>query len=91
MTAIRSHVAPDANIQGVQVGDTVAVPRDQPRADWDVPHGFAAIGTTTDAEGAHHARPNSDAEVGARLPASIRSYCTCSALHQEMQGKTLFA
>ncbi|HWP03537.1 MAG TPA: Sec-dependent nitrous-oxide reductase, partial [Gemmatimonadaceae bacterium] len=49
MTAIRSHFAPD-NIEGVQVGDTVYFHVTNLEQDWDIPHGFAAIGTTQDAE-----------------------------------------
>ena len=49
MTAIRSHFAPD-NIEGVQVGDTVLFHVTNLEQDWDVPHGFATIGSANDAE-----------------------------------------
>ncbi len=86
MTAIRSHFAPD-NIEGVQVGDTVYFHVTNLEQDWDVPHGFAALGMAT-------------AELLV-MPGDTRTlvwhpsregvfpfYCTdfCSALHQEMQG-----
>lgn len=86
MTAIRSHFAPD-NIEGIEVGDSVYFHVTNLEQDWDVPHGFAALGMET-------------AEL-LIMPGATRTliwvptrvgvhpfYCTdfCSALHQEMQG-----
>jgi nitrous-oxide reductase len=86
MTSIRSHFTPD-NIEGVRVGDEVYFHVTNLEQDWDVPHGFAAMGAN-----------NSELLV---MPGETRTlkwvpkepgiypfYCTdfCSALHQEMQG-----
>jgi len=86
MTSIRSHFTPD-NIEGIEVGDDVYFHVTNLEQDWDVPHGFAAIGANT-----------SELLI---MPGETRSlhwqptkpgvwpfYCTdfCSALHQEMQG-----
>jgi nitrous-oxide reductase len=86
MTSIRSHFSPD-NIEGIQVGDSVFFHVTNLEQDWDVPHGFAAMGANT-------------AEL-LIMPGQTRTliwvpksagvypfYCTdfCSALHQEMQG-----
>ena len=86
LTAIRTHFAPD-NIEGVMVGDTVLFHMTNLEQEWDVPHGFAVMGT-------------SNAELLV-MPGETRTlrwvpqyegvypfYCTdfCSALHQEMQG-----
>ncbi len=86
MTAIRSHFSPD-NIEGIKVGDTVQFHVTNLEQDWDIPHGFAAMGN-----------PTSDLLI---MPGQTRTltwvppapgvypfYCTdfCSALHQEMQG-----
>lgn len=86
MTMIRSHFAPD-NIEGIRVGDDVYFHVTNLEQDWDVPHGFAALGMQ-----------NSELLV---MPGETRTirwtpqragiipfYCTdfCSALHQEMQG-----
>jgi nitrous-oxide reductase len=86
MTTIRSHFVPD-NIEGVQVGDSVYFHVTNLEQDWDVPHGFAIMGSH-----------NSELLV---MPGQTRTilwlpdrvgvypfYCTdfCSALHQEMQG-----
>ena len=86
MTAIRSHFVPD-NIEGVRVGDSVFFHVTNLEQDWDVPHGFAAMGNT-----------NAELLI---MPGQTRTltwvpervgvypfYCTdfCSALHQEMQG-----
>ena len=86
MTAIRSHFTPD-NIEGVKVGDEVYFHITNLEQDWDVPHGFAAMGAR-----------NAELLV---MPGQTRTlkwipqrvgifpfYCTdfCSALHQEMQG-----
>ncbi|MEZ4415696.1 MAG: Sec-dependent nitrous-oxide reductase [Gemmatimonadota bacterium] len=86
MTSIRSHFAPD-NIEGVRVGDRVFFHVTNLEQDWDVPHGFAAMGAR-----------NAELLI---MPGETRTltwtpqaagiypfYCTdfCSALHQEMQG-----
>jgi nitrous-oxide reductase len=87
MTAIRSHFAPD-NIEGVQVGDTVYFHVTNLEQDWDVPHGFAAIGSTSDAELLVMPGETRTLRWVARYPGVYPFYCTdfCSALHQEMQG-----
>jgi nitrous-oxide reductase len=86
MTAVRSHFVPD-NIEGIQVGDSVFFHVTNLEQDWDVPHGFAALGAK-----------NSELLImpGQTLTLSwvpdragvFPFYCTdfCSALHQEMQG-----
>jgi nitrous-oxide reductase len=86
MTSIRSHFTPD-NIEGIRVGDEVYFHVTNLEQDWDVPHGFAAMGANT-----------SELLI---MPGETRTlkwipkaagiypfYCTdfCSALHQEMQG-----
>lgn len=86
MSTIRSHFTPD-NIEGVRVGDRVYFHVTNHEQDFDVPHGFAAIGANT-----------SEILV---MPGQTKTivwepkqvgvwpfYCTdfCSALHQEMQG-----
>jgi nitrous-oxide reductase len=87
MTAIRSHFAPD-NIEGVQVGDTVLFHVTNIEQDWDVPHGFAAIGSTHDAELLVMPGETRTLKWVAKFPGVYPFYCTdfCSALHQEMQG-----
>jgi nitrous-oxide reductase len=87
MTAIRSHFAPD-NIEGVQVGDTVYFHVTNIEQDWDVPHGFAAIGSIDDAELLVMPGETRTLKWVARYPGVYPFYCTdfCSALHQEMQG-----
>ena len=87
MTAIRSHFAPD-NIEGVQVGDTVLFHVTNLEQDWDVPHGFATIGSTNDAELLVMPGETRTLTWVARFPGVYPFYCTdfCSALHQEMQG-----
>jgi nitrous-oxide reductase len=87
MTAIRSHFAPD-NIQGVQVGDTVLFHVTNLEQDWDVPHGFAAIGSANDAELLIMPGETRTLKWVAKFPGVYPFYCTdfCSALHQEMQG-----
>ena len=87
MTAIRSHFAPD-NIEGVQVGDTVFFHVTNLEQDWDVPHGFAAIGSTQDSELLVMPGETRTFTWIARFPGVYPFYCTdfCSALHQEMQG-----
>ncbi|MDH5588522.1 MAG: Sec-dependent nitrous-oxide reductase [Gemmatimonadota bacterium] len=86
MTSIRSHFTPD-NIEGIRVGDEVYFHVTNLEQDWDVPHGFAAMGAR-----------NAELLI---MPGQTRTlkwvpqeagifpfYCTdfCSALHQEMQG-----
>jgi nitrous-oxide reductase len=87
MTAIRSHFVPD-NIEGVQVGDTVLFHVTNLEQDWDVPHGFAAIGSTNDAELLVMPGQTRTLTWVAKYPGVYPFYCTdfCSALHQEMQG-----
>ena len=87
MTAIRSHFAPD-NIEGVQVGDTVYFHVTNLEQDWDVPHGFATIGSSNDAELLVMPGETRTLTWVARFPGVYPFYCTdfCSALHQEMQG-----
>ncbi|HEY5545896.1 MAG TPA: Sec-dependent nitrous-oxide reductase [Gemmatimonadaceae bacterium] len=87
MTAIRSHFAPD-NIEGVQVGDTVLFHVTNLEQDWDVPHGFAAIGSTHDTELLLMPGETRTLKWVAKFPGVYPFYCTdfCSALHQEMQG-----
>jgi nitrous-oxide reductase len=87
MTAIRSHFAPD-NIEGVQVGDTVLFHVTNLEQDWDVPHGFATIGSSSDAELLIMPGETRTLTWVARFPGVYPFYCTdfCSALHQEMQG-----
>jgi nitrous-oxide reductase len=86
MTAIRSHFAPD-NIEGIQVGDSVYFHVTNLEQDWDVPHGFAAMG----AENAELLIMPGETRTLLWVPRSVGVYpfyCTdfCSALHQEMQG-----
>ena len=87
MTAIRSHFAPD-NIEGVQVGDTVLFHVTNLEQDWDVPHGFAAIGSAHDSELLIMPGETRTLKWVAKFPGVYPFYCTdfCSALHQEMQG-----
>ncbi len=87
MTAIRSHFAPD-NIQGVQAGDTVLFHVTNLEQDWDVPHGFAAIGSANDSELLIMPGQTRTLRWVAKSPGVYPFYCTdfCSALHQEMQG-----
>ncbi len=86
LTAIRSHFNPD-NIEGIRVGDEVYFHVTNLEQDWDIPHGFAVMGSD-------------NAEIlvmpGETLTLKWKPtksgiypfYCTdfCSALHQEMQG-----
>lgn len=87
MTAIRSHFAPD-NIEGIQVGDTVYFHVTNLEQDWDIPHGFAAIGSAHDAELLIMPGETRTLKWVAKFPGVYPFYCTdfCSALHQEMQG-----
>ncbi|MCC6319685.1 MAG: Sec-dependent nitrous-oxide reductase [Gemmatimonadaceae bacterium] len=87
MTAIRSHFAPD-NIEGVQVGDTVLFHVTNLEQDWDVPHGFAAMGNWSDAELLVMPGQTRTLTWIPKYPGVYPFYCTdfCSALHQEMMG-----
>ena len=87
MTAIRSHFAPD-NVEGVQVGDTVLFHVTNLEQDWDVPHGFAAMGSWSDAELLIMPGQTRTLKWVPKYPGVYPFYCTdfCSALHQEMQG-----
>jgi nitrous-oxide reductase len=86
MTTIRSHFNPD-NIEGVRVGDAVYFHVTNLEQDWDVPHGFAAMG----AENATLLIMPGETKTLVWHPRFVGVYpfyCTdfCSALHQEMQG-----
>jgi nitrous-oxide reductase len=86
MAAIRSHFNPD-NIEGIQVGDSVYFHVTNIEQDWDVPHGFAAMGNRN---GELLVMPG-ETRTLAWVPQKVGVYpfyCTdfCSALHQEMQG-----
>jgi len=86
MTAIRTHFNPD-NIEGIRVGDTVFFHVTNLEQDWDIPHGFAAMG----AQNAELLIMPGETRTLVWVPkrAGIYPfYCTdfCSALHQEMQG-----
>lgn len=87
MTAIRSHFAPDM-VEGVQVGDTVLFHVTNLEQDWDVPHGFAAMGSWSDAELLIMPGQTRTLKWVPKYPGVYPFYCTdfCSALHQEMQG-----
>ena len=87
MTAIRSHFAPD-NIEGIQQGDTVLFHLTNLEQDWDVPHGFAALGSANDAELLVMPGQTRTLTWVAKYAGVYPFYCTdfCSALHQEMQG-----
>ncbi|NJD18380.1 MAG: Sec-dependent nitrous-oxide reductase, partial [Gemmatimonadetes bacterium] len=86
MTAIRSHFAPD-NIEGLQVGDSVFFHVTNLEQDWDVPHGFAAMGGNS-AELLIMPGQTRTLVWVPKQPGVYPFYCTdfCSALHQEMQG-----
>jgi len=86
MTAIRSHFSPD-NIESIEVGDTVYFHVTNLEQDWDVPHGFAALGMET-AELLIMPGATRTLTWVPKQPGIYPFYCTdfCSALHQEMQG-----
>ena len=86
MTAIRSHFVPD-NIEGFQVGDSVFFHVTNLEQDWDVPHGFAAMGATNAELLIMPGQTRTLVWVPSRVGV-YPFYCTdfCSALHQEMQG-----
>ena len=86
MSTIRTHFMPDT-IEGVKMGDVVYFHITNLEQDWDVPHGFAVMG--------------SGSPELLIMPGQTRTitwtptkegvypfYCTdfCSALHQEMSG-----
>jgi nitrous-oxide reductase len=86
MTSIRSHFTPD-NIEGIQVGDDVYFHVTNLEQDWDVPHGFAAMGAQT-SELLIMPGQTRTMRWTPTQPGIVPFYCTdfCSALHQEMQG-----
>jgi nitrous-oxide reductase len=86
MTSIRSHFTPD-NIEGIRVGDEVYFHVTNLEQDWDVPHGFAAMGMTT-AELLIMPGQTKTLKWEPLAAGIFPFYCTdfCSALHQEMQG-----
>jgi len=86
MTAIRSHFTPD-NIEGIRVGDEVYFHVTNLEQDWDVPHGFAAMGANN-AELLVMPGQTRTLKWLPQEPGIYPFYCTdfCSALHQEMQG-----
>lgn len=86
MTSIRSHFTPD-NIEGVKVGDEVYFHVTNLEQDWDVPHGFAAMGANT-SELLVMPGETRTLKWVPKEPGIYPFYCTdfCSALHQEMQG-----
>lgn len=86
MIAIRSHFAPD-NIEGVQVGDTVAFHVTNIEQDWDILHGFAVLGMNT-SELILQPGETRTLLWMPKSPGVFPFYCTdfCSALHQEMSG-----
>ncbi len=86
MTAVRSHFRPD-NIEGIQVGDKVFFHVTNLEQDWDIPHGFAILGSNT-AEILVMPGQTKTLVWEPKKPGVYPFYCTdfCSALHQEMQG-----
>ena len=86
MTSIRSHFTPD-NIEGVRVGDEVYFHVTNLEQDWDVPHGFAAMGANN-SELLIMPGETRTLKWIPKAPGIYPFYCTdfCSALHQEMQG-----
>jgi nitrous-oxide reductase len=86
MTAIRSHFNPD-NIEGIKVGDVVYFHVTNLEQDWDIPHGFAAMGAQN-AELLVMPGETRTMKWEPKEPGVYPFYCTdfCSALHQEMQG-----
>jgi nitrous-oxide reductase len=86
LTMIRSHFGPD-NIEGIQVGDTVYFHLTNLEQDWDIPHGFALLGSNT-SELLVLPGETSTIKWVAEAAGVFPYYCTdfCSALHQEMQG-----
>ena len=86
ITTIRSHFSPD-NIEGIRVGDEVYFHVTNLEQDFDVPHGFAVMGSQNSEllimPGQTETLLWKPQKVGI-----IPFYCSdfCSALHQEMQG-----
>jgi len=72
----------------VQVGDTVLFHVTNLEQDWDVPHGFAAMGSWSDAELLIMPGQTRTLRWMPKFAGVYPFYCTdfCSALHQEMQG-----
>lgn len=86
MSMIRSHFTPD-NIEGIKVGDKVFFHVTNFEQDYDVPHGFAVIGS----QSPELLIMPGQTETLVWEPKKVGVwpfYCTdfCSALHQEMQG-----
>lgn len=86
MTAIRSHFKLD-NIEGIEPGDNVLFHLTNVEQDWDIPHGFAVMGSQN-AELLVMPGETRTLQWTAPGPGIYPFYCTdfCSALHQEMQG-----
>ncbi|MFN3781585.1 MAG: nitrous oxide reductase, partial [Candidatus Kapaibacteriota bacterium] len=86
MTAIRSHFTPD-NIEGIKVGDEVYFHVTNLEQDWDIPHGFAILGSNN-SELLIMPGETLTLKWEPKAPGVYPFYCTdfCSALHQEMQG-----
>lgn len=86
MTSIRSHFTPD-NIEGLRVGDEVYFHVTNLEQDWDVPHGFAAMGANMSELLIMPGETRTLKWIPTE-PGIYPFYCTdfCSALHQEMQG-----
>ena len=86
MISIRSHFTPD-NIEGLRVGDEVYFHVTNLEQDWDVPHGFAAMGAQN-SEILIMPGQTQTLKWEPRTAGIFPFYCTdfCSALHQEMQG-----
>ncbi len=86
ISTIRTHFSPD-NIEGVSVGDTVYFHVTNLEQDWDIPHGFAVIGSNN-AELLVMPGETQTYKWIPKEPGVVPFYCTdfCSALHQEMQG-----
>jgi len=86
MTMIRSHFAPD-NIEGIKVGDEVFFHLTNLEQDWDVPHGFAAMGAEASELLVMPGETRTIRWTPSK-PGIFPFYCTdfCSALHQEMSG-----
>ncbi|MBN4076343.1 Sec-dependent nitrous-oxide reductase [Gemmatimonas aurantiaca] len=86
LTSIRTHFSPD-NIEGIKVGDKVYFHLTNLEQDWDIPHGFAIIGSGT-SELLVMPGETRTLVWYPKKPGIYPFYCTdfCSALHQEMSG-----
>ncbi len=86
MTLVRSHITPD-NIEGIKVGDEVYFHLTNLEQDWDLPHGFTILGSTS-AEMLILPGETKTMKWMPKKVGIVPFYCTdfCSALHQEMQG-----